>query len=37
MNLLKSLNYYIKWILFIVLKFVCILGIVLGMCVNDSK
>lgn len=37
MNLLKSLNYHIKWASSTALKLVCTLGTVLGTCVNDSK
>lgn len=37
MNLLKSLNYHIKWASSTVLKLVCTLGTLLGTCVNDSK
>lgn len=37
MNLLKSLNYHIKWASSIALKLACTLGTVLGTCVNDSK
>lgn len=37
MNLLKSLNYHIKWASSTALKLACTLGTVLGTCVNDSK
>lgn len=37
MNLLKSLNYHIKWASSTALKLACTLGTVLGTCVNDSN